>query len=233
MDHTDIKQQACQANLALVEAGLVILTWGNASALDPRSRAMAIKPSGVDYAAMTPDDMVVIDVASGEVLQGDLRPSSDAPTHLKLYRAFPDLGGIVHTHSTHATAWAQACREIPCYGTTHADQFHGPVPLARALTDAEVGGDYETQTGHVIVEHFRRVGLAPLHAPGVLVSHHGPFAWGPSAMAAVHSAIALEEIARIAQITLAIRPDAAPVPDYLADKHFQRKHGPDAYYGQK
>lgn len=232
MDTAELKQAAYEANLALVRAGLVVLTWGNASAVDRQSGIMAIKPSGVDYDVLQADDMVLVRLDTGKAVDTRLRPSSDTPTHLEIYRAFGDVGGVVHTHSTIATAWAQACREIPCLGTTHADAFHGPVPLTRALSDEEITRDYEVETGRVIVERFRQGGLDPLHAPGVLVAHHGPFTWGATAARAVESAITLEEVARMAQATLGIAPDAAAIPEALLRKHFERKHGAGAYYGQ-
>ncbi len=224
-----LKKEVLDANLALVRHGLVILTWGNVSAIDRRSGRVVIKPSGVAYDTMTAADMVVTDL-DGAVVEGALRPSSDLPTHLALYRAWPEVGGIVHTHSDHATMFAQACREIPCFGTTHADHFHGPVPVTRVLTGAEVAGDYEAATGAVIVERFR--GLIPAHVPAVLVANHGPFAWGPDAGKAVQNAVALEAVARMALGTRQINPATGPIPAYVLEKHFGRKHGPNAYYGQ-
>jgi len=226
----NLKHEVLQANLALVRHGLVILTWGNVSAIDRRSGRVVIKPSGVAYDAMTAADMVVTDL-DGTVVEGKLRPSSDLPTHLALYRAWPAVGGIVHTHSDHATMFAQACREIPCFGTTHADHFHGPVPVTRLLTAAEVAGDYEAATGAVIVERFGA--LDPAHVPAVLVAGHGPFAWGPDAPRAVQNALALEAVARMARGTLQLNPAAGPIPAYIIEKHFSRKHGPKAYYGQE
>jgi L-ribulose-5-phosphate 4-epimerase len=224
-----LKQEVLEANLDLVRHGLVILTWGNVSAIDRRSGRVVIKPSGVAYDAMKAGDLVVTDL-DGRVVEGALRPSSDLPTHLALYRAWPEVGGVVHTHSFHATMFAQACREIPCLGTTHADHFHGPVPVTRVLSESEVTGDYEANTGAVIVERFR--GLAPAHVPGVLAANHGPFAWGTSAREAVHNAVALEAVARMALGTLQINPGSGPIPSYVLEKHFGRKHGPNAYYGQ-
>jgi len=229
-----LKEEVLEANLRLVREGLVVLTWGNASARDPETGLVVIKPSGVDYATLTAADMVVLDL-DGHVVEGTCRPSSDTPTHLELYRAFPGVGGVVHTHSVEATAWAQARREIPCYGTTHADCFHGPVPLARFLTEEEVEAGYELNTGKVIVERFR--GLEPLAVPGVLVAGHGPFTWGPDARHAVDSAVSLEAIARMARLTeesqaRAGRCDAEELPAHVSEKHYQRKHGKDAYYGQ-
>ena len=227
-----LKECVWRANRRLVDSGLVVLTWGNASGFDPASGLVVIKPSGVSYDAMTPQDMVVVDLA-GKIVEGALAPSSDTPTHLLLYRWFPGICGVVHTHSVEATAWAQACREIPCYGTTHADQFHGPVPVTRILAEEEVAEAYELNTGKVIVERFR--GLDPLARPGALVAGHGPFTWGETPEKAVENAIALEAMARMARLTETLsggRP-AAPLPAYIAEKHYRRKHGPDAYYGQR
>lgn len=230
----DLKKKVYHANMRLVDEGLVVLTWGNVSGRDPETGFFVIKPSGVPYGMLKPRDMVVMNL-EGHVVEGQCRPSSDTPTHLELYRAFPTLGGIVHTHSTEATAWAQAEREIPCYGTTHADQFHGAVPLTRYLTEAEVKEAYELNTGKVIVEHFKD--RDPLERPGVLVPGHGPFAWGKDAMKAVDNAVALEAIARLARLTEQLRgaPEAVKteLPAYVGEKHYQRKHGPNAYYGQK
>lgn len=225
-----LKQQVFEANLALVRHGLVILTWGNVSAIERRSGRVVIKPSGVAYDTMTVADMVVTDL-EGVVIEGTLRPSSDLPTHLALYRAWPAVGGIVHTHSGEATSFAQACREIPCFGTTHADHFHGPVPVTRLLTAAEVAGDYEAATGAVIVERF--AALDPTHLPGVLVANHGPFTWGLDAARAVQNAVALEAVARMARNTLQLNAEAGAIPAYVLEKHFSRKHGPKAYYGQE
>jgi L-ribulose-5-phosphate 4-epimerase len=227
----ELKAQVCKANLDMVKEGLVIRTFGNASGIDRASGHVVIKPSGVGYDAMQPEHMVVVALDSGKVVEGDLRPSSDTPTHLVLYHAFKKIGGIVHTHSLFASAWAQALREIPALGTTHADYFHGPVPCTRLLTAKEIKGDYETQTGHAIVERFRR--LDPLHFPGVLVASHGPFAWGKTVEKAVEHALVLESLAQMASETLRIYPRVKPMPRVLLDKHFLRKHGPDAYYGQK
>jgi L-ribulose-5-phosphate 4-epimerase len=226
----DLKEAVCAANLALNDAGLVVLTWGNVSGRDAASGLVAIKPSGVDYAVMRPEHMVIVDL-EGRVVEGELRPSSDTPTHLVLYRAFDGLGGVAHSHATHAVAWAQARRALPCYGTTHADTFRGAVPVTDAMTAAEVGGDYELETGHVIVRAFRD--RSPLQTPGVLVAGHGPFTWGASAAKAVENSIVLEECARMAALTEAINPQAGPIADYLLDKHFLRKHGEAAYYGQR
>ena len=230
----DLKKKVYHANMRLVDEGLVVLTWGNVSGRDPETGFFVIKPSGVPYGMLKPRDMVVMNL-EGHVVEGQCRPSSDTPTHLELYRAFPTLGGIVHTHSIEATAWAQAQREIPCYGTTHADQFHGAVPLTRYLTEAEVKEAYELNTGKVIVEHFKD--RDPLERPGVLVPGHGPFAWGKDAMKAVDNAVALEAIARLARLTEQLRgtPEVlrTELPAYVGEKHYQHKHGPNAYYGQK
>jgi L-ribulose-5-phosphate 4-epimerase len=227
----ELKQQVCQANLDLVAAGLVIQTWGNVSGVDRASGNLVIKPSGVPYDDMKPEHMVVVSLESGEVVEGDLRPSSDTPTHLILCRAFEGIGGVVHTHSLYATAWSQAKCDLPALGTTHADYFHGAVPATRLLTAGEIESDYEVNTGHVIVERFE--GLDPLHYPGVLVSSHAPFTWGASPAKAVENAIVLEYMARLASETLHIRTDIATMQQELLDKHFLRKHGPGAYYGQK
>ena len=226
-----LKQHVCEANLKLVEEGLVIQTWGNVSGVDRESNRMVIKPSGVPYAEMKPEQMVVLDLESGKVVDGDLRPSSDTPTHLILYRAFPQIGGVVHTHSLYATAWAQAKMDIPALGTTHADYFHGAVPCTRLMKDEEIASEYEANTGHVIVERFK--GLNPLHFPGVLVASHAPFVWGETADKAVENALVLENMARLASETLRIRADVESMQQVLLDKHFLRKHGPGAYYGQK
>ena len=227
----ELRKTVYEANMRLRNEGLVVLTWGNASAFDAESGLAVIKPSGVDYAALSPEDMVVVDL-EGNVIEGRYRPSSDTPTHVALYRAFKGVGGVVHTHSSEATAWAQACREIPCYGTTHADCFHGAVPLARFLTEDEIASDYEGNTGKVIVERF--AGSSPLERPGVLVSGHGPFTWGKTAMKAVDNAVSLEEIAKMARLTEELRAHAPgrEVPACVSEKHFLRKHGPGAYYGQ-
>ena len=227
----ELKRQVCEANLDLVKEGLVIQTWGNASGIDRVQGLVAIKPSGVPYASMKPQHMVVVSLETGEVVDGYLKPSSDTPTHLLLYRAFPKIGGIVHTHSLHATAWAQARRAIPAYGTTQADYWYGDVPCTRLLTPREIKTDYELNTGRVIIETFKR--MDPLQHPAILVASHGPFAWGANVGEAVHNAIALEFIARLAAETLRLNPKTKPMPSVLLDKHFLRKHGPKAYYGQK
>jgi L-ribulose-5-phosphate 4-epimerase len=229
----ELRERVFEANREIVKAGLVVLTFGNASAVDRAAGVMAIKPSGVPYDALDPDSMVLVDLESGEVREGDARPSSDTPTHLVLYRAFEQVGGIVHTHSPFATAWAQARREIPCLGTTHADHFRGPVPVTRELTGEEIGGDYERRTGEVIVEAVTGLGLDPLERPAVLVASHGPFAWGADAEKAVENAIALEVVAESSLRTELLRPSAEQVQPDLLDRHFLRKHGPGAYYGQR
>ncbi len=208
---------------------MVLFTWGNVSAIDRATGWVVIKPSGVSYSAMKASDMVVVDL-EGNVVEGTLRPSSDTPTHVVLYRAFPEIGGVVHTHSTYATAWAQAGRDIPNIGTTHADYFHDAIPCTTDMTEAEVKGDYEWETGNVIVKRF--AGLNPLHTPGVLVKNHGPFVWGKDAAEAVHNAVVMEEVAKMASIAYALNPDLTMNP-LLVEKHFNRKHGPNAYYGQK
>ena len=230
--HEELRDRVVAANLALVNAGLVVLTFGNASAADRDAGVMAIKPSGVAYGALRADDVPVVDLASGEVVSGTRRPSSDTPTHLALYRAFADVAGVVHTHSPFATAWAQACRELPCFGTTHADHFHGPVPVTRPLTAAEIEGDYEERTGAVIVETFVERGLAPLELPAALVASHGPFVWGAALEDAVENAIALEAVAASAYRSVVLVSELEGIPAELLEKHFSRKHGAAAYYGQ-
>ncbi len=226
----NIRQEVFEANISLPKMGLVLFTWGNASAIDRARGLVFIKPSGVPYDAMTAKDMVVTDL-DGRVVEGRLKPSSDLPTHLVLYRAFPEIGGVVHTHSSHATAWAQAGESIPMEGTTQADYFYGGVPCTRAMTDAEITGAYEAETGNVIVETFRTGGFSPLERPAVLVRNHGPFTWGKDVHEAVHNAAVLEEVARIGILSrLAGRPQEAQKA--LLDKHFLRKHGANAYYGQ-
>lgn len=229
-----LKQAVFEANLLLPEYGLVSFTWGNVSGLDRERELFVIKPSGVAYEKLRPEDMVVMDLAGNKV-EGDLKPSSDTPTHMELYRNFPELGGIVHTHSKWATIWAQAGRGIPAYGTTHADYFYGSVPCCRGLTNEEVEGEYELETGKVIVDHFKRNDLDPVQMQAVLVKSHGPFTWGKDAKAAVETACVLEEVAMMAFNTelLAEGRETPPMPQYLLDKHFLRKHGKNAYYGQK
>lgn len=225
-----LREAVLEANLALPRHGLVTFTWGNVSGIDRALGAIAIKPSGVSYERMKVEDIVVLDL-DGKQIAGTLRPSSDTPTHVEMYRACPSLGGIVHTHSTHATAWAQAGREIPAFGTTHADYFYGPIPCTRALTHEEVEKDYELNTGRVIIE---TIGAhEPLAMPGILVREHAPFAWGKSADDAVHNAVVLEEVARMAWMTVILNPSQNPIAEYLLDKHYLRKHGANAYYGQK
>ena len=232
MQHAELRERVLEANLALGRAGLVVLTFGNASAVDRDAGVVAIKPSGVSYDRLTPAAIAVVDIESGAVVDGRTRPSSDTPTHLVLYRAWPNVGGIVHTHSSFATAWAQASEEIPCYGTTHADHFDGAVPVTRPLSAAEIESEYERATGEVILETFVRLELDPLGRPAVLVASHGPFAWGASVEEAVENAIALEEVAAGALRTRQLRADVPPIADDLRRRHFRRKHGPEAYYGQ-
>ena len=229
----ELKEKVFRANLDLVKHNLVIFTWGNVSGIDREKGLVVIKPSGVSYDTMKASDMVVVSLETGEVVEGDLNPSSDTPTHLVLYRAFPELGGIVHTHSTYATAWAQAGKDIPSIGTTHADYFYGPIPCARHLTDEEIDEDYEKNTGKVIIETFDGRGINPVHTPGVICASHGPFTWGKDAAQAVYHAVVLEEVARMALLTKQVNPSAVPAPQNIQDKHFLRKHGPNAYYGQK
>ena len=224
----ELKQRVLEQNLALVRHGLVILTWGNVSAIDRASGLVVIKPSGLAYDGMRAEDMAVVDL-NGRVVEGRYRPSSDTPTHLELYRAWPRVGGIVHTHSTHAVAFAQAGRDLPAYGTTHADAFYGDVPCSRALTAGEIGGDYEANTGKVILETV----ADPDAIPAVLVRNHGPFTWGETPEKAVENAAVLEEVARMAFLTEALDPDVSRVDRSLLDKHYFRKHGANAYYGQK
>ena len=226
-----LKETVFQANMELVRRGLVVYTWGNVSGIDRARGLLVIKPSGVPYEAMRAQDMVVLALATGEVVEGTLRPSSDAPTHLALYRAFEGLGGVVHTHSRYATAWAQAGRELPCYGTTHADYFYQSIPCTRAMTAQEVERAYETETGAVIAQAF--TGRDPMVTPGVLVRNHGPFTWGADPHEAVHNAVVLEEIAAMGVAMLTVNPQAAPAPMTLVEKHYQRKHGANAYYGQR
>jgi L-ribulose-5-phosphate 4-epimerase len=227
----ELKQQVCVANLKLVVEGLVVQMWGNASGIDRASGRVVIKPSGVPYDDMKPQHMVVISLETGKVVDGYLKPSSDTATHLELYRAFKNIGGIVHTHSLYATAWAQARKSILSYGTTQADYWHGDVLCTRALTPAEIKNDYEKNTGRVIVETFKK--MNPLEHPAVLVASHGPFTWGKDVNDAVHNAEVLEFVARLASETLRINPKTKPPPSVLRDKHFLRKHGTKAYYGQK
>ena len=228
----ELKKKVCAANLDLVKHGVVLFTWGNASARDKETGLVVIKPSGVAYDVMTPDDMVVVDM-DGNVVEGRLRPSTDLPTHLELYKADPRIGGVVHTHSTYATAWAQAGRAIPFYGTTHADYFHGEIPCTRSLTADEVADAYEKNTGVVIRETFTEGGYDWVGTPGVLVRNHGVFSWGKDAAEAVYHAVVMEAVAKMGIETERINPAVTPAPDYLLEKHYQRKHGKNAYYGQK
>lgn len=230
-----LKRRVCEANLQLRRSGLIILTWGNVSGIDRDSGLVVIKPSGVSYDEMRPEKMVVVDL-DGNVVEGELRPSSDTPTHLVLYRALANIGGIAHTHSTYATAWAQACRPLPCYGTTHADNFRGAIPVTERLTKKALKGDYELETGRAIVRAFAK--LDPDQIPAVLVANHGPFTWGPSPEAAVENSLVLEQAAQMAWISEQLSSKGhsgalRPISRWLLDKHFLRKHGEDAYYGQR
>lgn len=228
----ELKQKVYKANMDLVRHGLVIFTWGNVSGIDREKGLVVIKPSGVDYDTMTADQMVVVDLHTGAVVEGSLRPSSDTPTHLVLYRAFPEIGGIVHTHSTYATAWAQAGKDLPNIGTTHADYFHNAIPCTEDMTAPQVQGDYELETGNVIVDRFVKAQINPVHTPGVLVKNHGPFSWGKTPDEAVHNAVVMEQVAKMAFIAYSVNPELTMNP-LLVEKHFSRKHGPNAYYGQK
>lgn len=225
----DLKQLVYDANMELPARGLITYTWGNVSGIDREKGLFVIKPSGVDYEHLRPEDMVVMDL-EGNKVEGGLKPSSDTPTHLELYKAFKEIGGVVHTHSPWATSWAQAGRGIPCYGTTHADYFYGEIPCARNLTAEEIETGYETNTGKVIIETFQE--KKPSHVPGVLCANHGPFTWGKDAAEAVHNAVVLEEVAKMACRTEMLRPGVMTAPQEIQDKHFMRKHGPNAYYGQ-
>lgn len=227
-----LKEQVFHANLELVKHNLVIFTWGNVSAIDREKGLVVIKPSGVSYDCMKASDMVVVDLATGAVVEGELNPSSDTPTHLVLYRTFPCIGGIVHTHSTYATAWAQAGRDIPNIGTTHADYFHDDIPCTGDMTEAEVMGNYELETGNVIVRRIQEGNINPEHTPGVLVKNHGPFSWGKDADSAVYNAVVMEQVAKMAFVSFCVNPHTTMNP-LLVEKHFSRKHGPKAYYGQK
>ena len=227
----ELKKRVYEANMLLPKYGLVTFTWGNVSEIDRETGYCVIKPSGVDYETMTPDDMVVMDL-DGNRIEGRYKPSSDTATHIELYKKYPEIGGVVHTHSPEATSWAQAGRSIPLYGTTHADYFYGDIPCARVLTPEELEEAYERNTGVVIIETFEKAGINPMHTPAVLCTNHGPFAWGKDAHEAVHNAVVLEEVAKMATKTESINPRAPKAPDYLKDKHFFRKHGANAYYGQ-
>ena len=224
-----LREDVCKANKLLPHYGLVTFTWGNVSAIDRETKLFVIKPSGVDYDDLTPENMVIVNL-EGEVVEGDYNPSSDTPTHMELYKAFPEVGGIVHTHSTWATSWAQAGRSIPCYGTTHADYFYGEIPCVRNLTKEEIDEAYELNTGSLIAEYFKNKDYVAM--PGVLCKNHGPFAWGKDPFEAVHNAVVLEEVAKMATRTEMINPEAKPAPKVLQDKHYYRKHGANAYYGQ-
>ncbi|MBO4635945.1 MAG: L-ribulose-5-phosphate 4-epimerase [Clostridiales bacterium] len=227
----ELKQKVYLANIELPKRKLVTFTWGNVSGIDREKGLIVIKPSGVEYAEMTADNMVVLDL-DGNRIEGDLNPSSDTPTHIELYKAFKDIGGVVHTHSPEATSWAQAGRDIPLYGTTHADYFYGPIPCARSLTPEEIGGEYEKNTGLVIIETFNTRNIDPNYTPGVLCTNHGVFSWGKDPNEAVHNSVVMEEVARMALRTELLNPGLSPAPDCLRDKHFFRKHGANAYYGQ-
>lgn len=229
----ELRQAVYASNMELPKRGLVTYTWGNVSGIDRAKGLVVIKPSGVEYDDLTPEMLPVVDLETGKTVEGDLNPSSDTKTHLELYKAFPALGGIVHTHSTFAVAWAQAGRDIPCCGTTHADYFYGPVPCARHLSQEEIDEDYEKNTGLIIVETFRTRGLDPAAVPAVICRSHGPFAWGKDPAQAVYHAAVLEEVAKMALYTRLLDPIAPPAPQHYQDKHYRRKHGPDAYYGQK
>ena len=226
-----LKEEVCRANLLLPEHGLVTFTWGNVSGVDRESGMMVIKPSGVDYEGMSPEDMVVVSLATGERVEGRWKPSSDTATHVALYNAFPTLGGVVHTHSRWATSFAQAGRGIPAFGTTQGDYFYGEIPVTRKMTPEEIAGSYELETGNVIIETFRERRIDPDQVPAALVYSHGPFAWGKDAMNAVHNAVVLEEVAFIAFHAMALTPGLPPMQQELLDKHYLRKHGPGAYYG--
>lgn len=225
----ELKRLVYEANMELPARGLITYTWGNVSGIDREKGLFVIKPSGVDYENLHPEDMVVMDL-NGNKVEGELKPSSDTPTHLELYKAFPEIGGVVHTHSPWAASWAQAGRSIPCYGTTHADYFYGEIPCARNLTPEEIETGYETNTGKVIIETFTEKN--PSYVPGVLCANHGPFTWGKDAKEAVHNAVVLEEVAKMACRTEMLRPGVKEAPQVIRDKHFMRKHGPNAYYGQ-
>jgi len=227
-----LKQEVYEANLELPKRGLITFTWGNVSGIDREKGLFVIKPSGVPYEQLKAADMVVLDL-KGNVIEGDYTPSSDMPTHLVLYQNYPEIGGIVHTHSTYATSWAQANRDIPAYGTTHADYMYGDIPCARRLAKTEVDGEYEKETGNLIVEIFRERNLDVMAMPAVILSNHGPFTWGKDGMEAVHNAVVLEEVAKMALLTEQVNPKTPNIDQYLLDKHYLRKHGKNAYYGQK
>ena len=232
MEYAALREAVYEANMLLPQYRLVTFTWGNVSQLDREKGVVAIKPSGVDYDKLRPEDMVVLDL-QGNVVSGRLNPSSDTKTHLALYNAFPQIGGIVHTHSPNAVAWAQAGEDIPCYGTTHADYFYGSIPCARDLTQQEIDEDYEANTGAVIIETFRQRGVNPSYVPAVVCRSHGPFTWGKDAAQAVYHSVVLEEVAKMAILTRQVHGEPVSAPQRIQDKHFLRKHGPNAYYGQK
>lgn len=227
----ELREEVYRANMELPERGLVVYTWGNVSGIDRQKGLIVIKPSGVEYDDLTPDNLVIVDM-DNKIVEGNLNPSSDTKTHVELYKSFPEIGGIVHTHSPHAVAWAQAGKDIPCYGTTHADYFYGSVPCTRNLTAQEVDEDYELNTGKVIAETFRERKLDPVAVPCVICRNHGPFTWGKNAAKAVYHAVVLEEVAKMAMYTVTIDAHAPEAPQYVKDKHYLRKHGPNAYYGQ-
>ena len=228
----ELKQKVYEANVELPRRGLVTYTWGNVSGIDREAGLFVIKPSGVEYEDLRPEDLVVMDL-DGNKVEGSMNPSSDTKTHLVLYRSFPEIGGIVHTHSPYAVGWAQAGKDIPAFGTTHADYFYGPIPCARHLTQEELDEDYELNTGKIIVETFRERGIAPVSVPGVICRSHGPFTWGKDAAQAVYHAVVLEEVAKMALFTRMVKSTAEAAPQRYLDKHYMRKHGPNAYYGQK
>ena len=228
----ELKQKVYEANVELPRRGLVTYTWGNVSGIDREVGLFVIKPSGVEYEDLRPEDLVVMDL-EGNKVEGSMNPSSDTKTHLVLYRSFPEIGGIVHTHSPYAVGWAQAGKDIPAFGTTHADYFYGPIPCARHLTQEELDEDYELNTGKIIVETLRERGIAPVSVPGVICRSHGPFTWGKDAAQAVYHAVVLEEVAKMALFTRMVEPTADAAPQRYLDKHYMRKHGPNAYYGQK
>ncbi len=228
----ELKKQVCDANLELVRRGVVIYTWGNVSGIDREKGLVVIKPSGVDYDEMNPEDMVVVDLGTGEAVEGRYKPSSDTPTHLELYRAFQSIGGITHTHSINAVSFAQAGIDIPALGTTHADYFYGSIPCTRELTNEEVEGAYELNTGKVIVECIKKRQIEPMAVPGILVSHHGPFSWGKDAASSVYHAVVMDVAAEMALKTLLLN-SKSNMAQYILDKHYMRKHGPNAYYGQE
>jgi L-ribulose-5-phosphate 4-epimerase len=231
-DYQKLKEDVCRANKQLLEHRLVLFTWGNVSAIDRNRGTIAIKPSGVEYAQLKPSDIVILDL-EGNIIEGQLRPSSDTPTHIEIYKQFTEVGAVVHTHSTYATAFAQARQPIECLGTTHADHFYGSIPVTREMTEQEVGGQYEKNTGLVIIEHFKEHKIDPMQMQACIIASHGPFVWGKTLEKATYNAVVLEEIARMNILTMQINRDVRPVNKYLLDKHYLRKHGKDAYYGQK